>query len=1600
MKNMIHAKSAQQVVQLGKDRKPATVAHPRQGSTLLIVLVLLGLLSILGVIFFTFARQEQSNAEYFSEAAKAPQELGLTGEVLFDFALEQIIVGTRPEYRSSALWSSTHSMVTNAMGNVQRVDSAGTGRVVYQYPDRHPFDGGSMRLSWNAGTLAIDNYLIADVAAPVRVSNFNLLAGTGDRINVSTGATVSTVTAGQTEYNPLSLNVSPAANNWRSADPLLLPRRGGDFTAPDINTAFLAYRGYIPHPTNPALSVPVIVPSYHRPQYMRRPGTNDPLLATDPAGQRWYDYNGWGSRSLRPHPDHRVQVQGSSAVSRFLTNAEAASPSLNPPMTQGFPMQPMDGTYTTSVPVFKTGRQGIWERIATSSGTFLTDAATYEYDVDNDQDGIPEGIWLDLDYPVQEDANGNPFVPLFSATIYDLDSLINLNAHGNLALNQALGVPALGSNPNGATGAVPAGILGAASSLEFFSRSNQGLGPAEVNPSWVFNSRPGTADVAGGVDWSPYTQMFTAQPAGYPGPTTNPPITSIVNTWKEASNMELAMILLGRVKFSAPSVIETIYPGRHGELSLLQSVATGTGTVLPRAGLTNSDDNNDSASGGTGYPTSWPYPVAANVLNSTFAWPLDFMGVGSYVLSTNVKNLDLFNNQFRFSRMVGQDTNSFVKWNTTNAPRLAGVFTLGDDPYETAYYRDTPDLNDSLFDAFDSAVLQMRQAKATEFNVSTRLTDLAPFNLNTSNSIRADDIRTKLTTVSSDRKQFSWPRSINRSWEYTASGGRYVFPPQFGTVALYSAADPLRGPVRKWLEIIENDNNTARIHRRIPLNSVIDGTAASPTVRPLVQHEVNAGANIATSTQERQARLDRQRLARDIYVLLYLFGGAVDNLNAATQPASALYSPDQLREMAQFAVNYVDAMDRDEVITRFVYDIDLSDGWNVDDANLPTSATVSGSSTFAQVYGIERQRLAINEVLAIKANQVEDASMVPVDHQATQWDDTTDQYLMYIELANSGPDNIDFTNGDYQIVVQPRIAMTLPDLSKARALTMQLGTIAPNGRYTIGGTSFDVGASAQPTDMQSVMKVDFEWTSGTPDFTINRTWIAPRNGVLDLDVVRRESTNGTTHRLMAGDANEYGAVTAGIRLLEDSMITNANDPLDVILYRRQYLGRTRPADATAATDNEWVEVDRLRVTGLREFELQPSTAYPNIDTELNKLRSFERNQPLDATAASLTQHPDGTPPTPPDGTETAPLDPYVNSIGAANPGALVTWTALQRHFDRDLANMGELFLIPLFGPKHLTLRLVDTRKSYAAGQQNLEEQYDSNNDGAIDFIEYSRTAGAKFLAPLYQSPVSTTPPAGNNHNRWHRVLELLEVPSRVNKNLSNETAMNSINRVPGKLNPNTIRHPEVLAAWLDDERVVNVDLTTNVSAPPLSTIDGLNWWDDFLFNRDYSELDPWYGNSPGQELSLPGLPGSRPFRSFSATPTVGAGNPALPSLIRSVDPLDQNTRLLFEVGSDTDHSNGALDPMTRERLIAKMSQNATTRSNTFVVFLTCKFFRATYDTANGNAVRIGAPLNDLYEPEFRGAYVVDRSKLEAAYDAGQGTFDFRKFIEAGQVLEK
>ena len=71
---------------------------------------------------------------------------------------------------------------------------------------------------------------------------------------------------------------------------------------------------------------------------------------------------------------------------------------------------------------------------------------------------------------------------------------------------------------------------------------------------------------------------------------------------------------------------------------------------------------------------------------------------------------------------------------------------------------------------------------------------------------------------------------------------------------------------------------------------------------------------------------------------------------------------DQLQEMAQFAVNVVDALDPDSNITLFEYDKDLSDGWNLDDN--PYDATndpIASKVDRGLLYGVERQQLCLNE---------------------------------------------------------------------------------------------------------------------------------------------------------------------------------------------------------------------------------------------------------------------------------------------------------------------------------------------------------------------------------------------------------------------------------------------------------------------------------------------------------------------------------------------------------------------------------------------------------------------------------------------------------------
>ena len=188
---------------------------------------------------------------------------------------------------------------------------------------------------------------------------------------------------------------------------------------------------------------------------------------------------------LCPHPEHRVFTGSTGAPARFLST---------------FPFGvDVDGDGTI-------GEQGVWTiglggNYLQSGGSPPTPSVIYEYHADADGDGINEAVWLDFDFPPQEDPSlpaGTKFIPMFGVTIYDLDGLLNLNIHGNLhagtdgALNPRVSLaadpllvrvgpdnqPGVAGIDDDGDGTVDNAIeLGWPGSDDYLSRSNLGITP-------------------------------------------------------------------------------------------------------------------------------------------------------------------------------------------------------------------------------------------------------------------------------------------------------------------------------------------------------------------------------------------------------------------------------------------------------------------------------------------------------------------------------------------------------------------------------------------------------------------------------------------------------------------------------------------------------------------------------------------------------------------------------------------------------------------------------------------------------------------------------------------------------------------------------------------------------------------------------------------------------------------------------------------------------------------------------------------------------------------------------------------------------------------
>lgn len=1627
------------------------------GAVLIMVVSLMTTLVVLGIFFYGLTQQELNSAEYF--AAKEPIEID--PDPIFDTILRQAIVGPRANEVQSSLYGGHYAMLATIFGRpILSGDSVyyqphaytGRGAMIYPRDNDNDDDGtadpadGYPDLTWD-----IDGDMVKDVPGEFRVDYGN-------------GTVL--------DQDDFVVNFSPAANGGTASGVGDEFNSNPGYTYPDMNSMFLAVDDVIPNEGN-GTTYRLVMPSYIRPQMFTRRrfagangfgAHNDSTI--DPMGsppiEGVFEENGGAvsgvtiqtrNKVLRPHSAHRA-IDGSGNVvgARFTDAAATAQSGDQNRIIAPFPFE---------VDVDNDGN-------ANEMGLFTTDNAgniVYEYDGDVDRDGVRDAILLDVGHEIIKLPNGREVVPLTLMKWIDNDGLLNVNAHGNMQrlVNDQVEIDDGNEVP--------------------FSASNQGLSSFEVNLGLGLTSNPlSNADIEQAANVK--NRVFVNHNGMYGF---NPNSRQEASN-AELLRLLTGSFVYDRYGGTVVA-IDDEYPviGRYGNVNTTTSareevrnvetalnggqLQTGppdwSGANVPKPGATNSDDDQENGAGN---------PMADYV---KFGHPLDHLGLGnaSEVPSTGTNRgnrrrliYDGTNPDVQIPRMAyDQD---WIQSQLPNAYEPSPTTNLRDEPDETVVEPSMRTTTDTLFETAELFSLHASDADLAFASIQSRLLELASFNFR--DSRRAAEIRKRFTTDSWDRLEFTHrPERLgaNRGWEFnewTEPGGATfsrnnistplgtatisydrAFPPQFGdpsvnpnNIAVFQPADPFRANLRRLLTTrVETNPSTGstpiwnalrssgELGQRLNLNRYLSGFQANgaPIFERLTEHPTGLTATPPNpGDPEDDARIERQRLARDIYVLLYILGGERDNSEYTwTDPNDAMPSSPpmgpgnghtlaQMEDMAQFAVNIVDALDTDSVTTRFKYDTNLSNGWNLSDDAYDDEGP---ATDYAFVDGIEEQQVTLSEAMFVFS----EGDTAEAD---TEWDDTEDHSFAYIELFNTGLGNVDWDN-QWQIRLEiPQVGAMSSD--HFRELTLDTGTLSEGGFFTIGGADRDSTTALN----DAVMRIR--------DSSMALQDVAPAlGGRPDLDLVYDSRTGmavGYTLVDPNGDRNvaiDEDERTGGDFFPHDvaSALEAAGGEINIILRKRANLVRTAPSPTYDVSmpeeqdDNPWIEVDRMEIEVVADTS---DNGFVDFDAnQLGAVESIERKEPFNRRSEVQSV-----------GGETGGMaDPVKqNSLGQFNvdtgPNPTPTQFDLwQVHFNRDFSSVAELLSIPLYGPSELTMQLGEHLTST---ESRLSGFYDDLDTGQFE----PSVAGSLILYPdpsiLANAPFNLNEPTNwTNGNRWHRLFEFLTV---VPQNLErigdyDRTAVGAaipmMRRTPGKINLNTVRHESVLAGLVDDamiDRFGNAPTNSNAGFD-----NGRNWFrelvrsrepvDHFLYFRTGGPA-PMAGDPPiGERIRIPGVPGSNPFMSHSYYDQYGE------AAIQAFTPFRKNNNVvlqpvpghtntttdagtsnsswrnigLFDARASSDVGQDTVDYHTRHRIFSKVLNNTTNRSHVYSGWIEIVFHEAhTIDDGTNQAVQLGAEAEDL--PRYRLFCVVDLSRLEEAYNPNTGTFDFEKFIIHRQQL--
>lgn len=570
---------------------------------------------------------------------------------------------------------------------------------------------------------------------------------------------------------------------------------------------------------------------------------------------------------------------------------------------------------------------------------FLT---TGPWDVDNDGDGVPDSVWVDLDLPLMTSPEGKLLKMLTAYYIVDLDSRLDLNAVGNLhQTTDATYTPSTTNAAFSPTGvAFPQGF---------------GAGPAESSLRHLF---------ASDADYTAFLESRYGGTNGTPGEGLSTAIATLVDDHRSRLDGGSNVFNSSTATMENAGTRERRQTVRHDQLPGVSAGIRGAEALgFDRLGN----------------------PLLARGSSPTIA----DQGVDD---PYEFRLLETSHSDLPYTIADWERIYRKYDWDISTLPRRLKPFTLLENNVHavaprSAHMRNIPltalsSISSNPIDSLYELIVRIGQRRTTVLPPSGNLTsdmfrELFPFEFG--RGMAMDLNRPFGNGIDDDMDyQIDEPEELLKN-RIDDNGDGNIDEDAEQDVLLHRQKSPYVLSGATQLTSI-NEHPTFGL-----------GYASGDNLDP--QYEAIVATQPVTARRHHGLQ-SRQLLARNLYCLAMLL--LPDDLYLSNGGGVASTGDDRARAIAQWAVNVIDFRDADHAMTRFPYD---PQPFQIQGSEttywVPNADNSTGLPNGEVVWGMEQPELLMTENLAIHDTRIKDTSDDSTGRSTTSAVNPDDDYDQY-----------------------------------------------------------------------------------------------------------------------------------------------------------------------------------------------------------------------------------------------------------------------------------------------------------------------------------------------------------------------------------------------------------------------------------------------------------------------------------------------------------------------------------------------------------------------------------------------------------------------------